>query len=987
MIRTPTVEESVALDSPTGILSEEHYQFVDDSRRPRRVSEDANVSKNSKSDLAERKLALREAELAAKEAKLEEDRANRRLAEAKLDEDRANRRLAEAKLEQENRLTEAKLEQESRLAEAKLEQERRLADARLDEDRATRRLAEAKLELERERIQDHNSLEVSLSVRTSRFLNAMKGIMAEFPSDPAAIPGYFQYLENQFTSYQVDDDVKPKILQAHLNNRARSILSRLTVVQLGDYEELKQILLQEFRVTPSLLRERFYAVKRRPGETYSQVASELHTALSYYIKSRNIDENFHQLVSLMCADRLKQLMSPSCADFILTQEKDDWLNHLELSRVADSYMATHEHETRPPRFNNPKPTDKGSGSPIPNRMTKISIDPNMDKDKKYGLCFKCHKKGHSFKECPLHKFPSSNLPNPRINCCQTENSFNCLGDRKTFVDDKNLSSQSKNSRNCLDDRKTLVDGKNLSSHSENSFRGLVDRKILFDGQKSFPCPEACPIIDVDDYHIRSYENVFIDQLPSIPALIDGGAEVCCIREDLIKSLHRVPHKFIKLSGLKGQPEIVGCVRLVVRPDLVGDDIVNLAPKVRAWFAVVPNLNEQIIITPSVSNLLKTISLYDTVAYPIKNKQNAHDSDVNVPSLEITNSQYFVLDEPRNDEHSPDVALILGEGVSRAADARKVDSQADTCQDIGASVVSGDDICPGADARKVDSQTDTCQDTGASVVSGDDICPGADARKVDSQTDTCQDIGVSVVAGDDICPGADAGGSDSRTDARFTTINDDCQGVDDSNDPDAFAKEQHDCPSLKSFWLLGIDKRKNFYIDRGLLFHKENQWGHSIKQLCLPRSRILAVLQMGHDAPYSGHMAAKSTRQRIRLSFWFPDMEKQVQTYCESCPVCQLRAPVRKRDRVPITPIPKGDELSFNHLVMDCIGPIIPASDSVTVRPKYNYALVDVDELFSKWSRAHLLNLLGARSVCDRLIHVFIVCSVPRIISFVRGSLP
>ena len=315
MIRTPTVEESVALDSPTGILSEEHYQFVDDSRRPRRVSEDTNVSKNFKSELAERKLALREAELAAKEAKLDEDRANRRLAEAKL-------------------------EQESRLAEAKLEQERRLADARLDEDRATRRLAEAKLELERERIQDHNSLEVSLSVRTSRFQNAMKGIMAEFPSDPAAIPGYFQYLENQFASYQVDDDVKPKILQAHLNNRARSVLSRLTIAQLGDYEELKQILLQEFRVTPSLLRERFYAVKRRPGETYSQVASELHTALSYYIKSRNIDEDFHQLVSLMCADRLKQLMSPSCADFILTQEKDDWLNHLELSRVADSYMAT-----------------------------------------------------------------------------------------------------------------------------------------------------------------------------------------------------------------------------------------------------------------------------------------------------------------------------------------------------------------------------------------------------------------------------------------------------------------------------------------------------------------------------------------------------------------------------------------------------------------------------------------------------------------------
>ena len=163
----------------------------------------------------------------------------------------------------------------------------------MEEDRENRKLEMLKLELQREKIRVGNTLESSLAIRTNRFQNALKGIIGEFSLDPAAIPGYFQYLENQFDSYQVDDDVKSKILQAHLNDRARTIMSRLTTTQLDNYDELKQMLLQEFQVSPILLRERFFSRKKKSGETFSQLASELHTDLSYYIKSRNIDEDFH----------------------------------------------------------------------------------------------------------------------------------------------------------------------------------------------------------------------------------------------------------------------------------------------------------------------------------------------------------------------------------------------------------------------------------------------------------------------------------------------------------------------------------------------------------------------------------------------------------------------------------------------------------------------------------------------------------------------
>ena len=142
--------------------------------------------------------------------------------------------------------------------------------------------------------------------------------------------------------------------------------------------------------------------------------------------------------------------------------------------------------------------------------------------------------------------------------------------------------------------------------------------------------------------------------------------------------------------------------------------------------------------------------------------------------------------------------------------------------------------------------------------------------------------------------------------------------------------------------------------------------------------------MGHDASYAGHMPAKSTKQRIRLSFWFPEMDKLVREYCKTCSVCQLRAPIRTRDRVPITPIPRGDELPFNHFIMDCIGPIIPVTDSVAVRPKYNNALVVID-LFSQWPMAYPLCILDAKSVCDILVQVIMTFLTPRIISSDRGT--
>ena len=111
-------------------------------------------------------------------------------------------------------------------------------------------------------INESRTLDSTLTARTKRFTDALKGLVGEFPTDPAAVPGYFEYLENQFISYEVDEVVKPKILQASLGANARSLMGRMTLKQLNDYKLLKEALLHEFRISPVFLMDRFLSLER-----------------------------------------------------------------------------------------------------------------------------------------------------------------------------------------------------------------------------------------------------------------------------------------------------------------------------------------------------------------------------------------------------------------------------------------------------------------------------------------------------------------------------------------------------------------------------------------------------------------------------------------------------------------------------------------------------------------------------------------------------
>ena len=186
------------------------------------------------------------------------------------------------------------------------------------------------------------------------------------------------------------------------------------------------------------------------------------------------------------------------------------------------------------------------------------------------------------------------------------------------------------------------------------------------------------------------------------------------------------------------------------------------------------------------------------------------------------------------------------------------------------------------------------------------------------------------------------------------------------------QEQKQDVTLTSSWALATKDKGGYYIKNDLLYHSGTIAGQSCEQLCVPLSRRLQVLTLAHEV-YGAHLGPKKTKDRIRLSFYWPTLTRDCKEHCKTCVQCQKRARTTVLDRVPISPIPRAEEV-FSHWFMDCMGPLFPNQ-----KVRYNYCLLLCDST-SRWPSAYPLHSLSAKSVCDALLQQFAQTGVPDIIS-------
>jgi len=192
-----------------------------------------------------------------------------------------------------------------------------------------------------------------------------------------------------------------------------------------------------------------------------------------------------------------------------------------------------------------------------------------------------------------------------------------------------------------------------------------------------------------------------------------------------------------------------------------------------------------------------------------------------------------------------------------------------------------------------------------------------------------------------------------------------------------SRDQRSDRSLIHCWSLGDRHKAGYYVRDGVLYRNYKYLCQECEQLVLPVNRRPEVMKLTHEV-YAGHLGAKKTKERIKLSFTWPTIASDVQKACESYHQCQKKRRVTVYDRVPITPIPRGD-IPFDSIVMDCLGPLFSNQ-----KVEYNYALVLCDSN-TRYPFDVPLRSLTAKSVCNALLQVFQLVGIPSTIRSDCGS--
>ena len=190
-------------------------------------------------------------------------------------------------------------------------------------------------------------------------------------------------------------------------------------------------------------------------------------------------------------------------------------------------------------------------------------------------------------------------------------------------------------------------------------------------------------------------------------------------------------------------------------------------------------------------------------------------------------------------------------------------------------------------------------------------------------------------------------------------------------------EQMSDPSLSTCWKSAKKNTSGYFIKDGILFHRRMIADQNCEQLCVPMGRRQHVPTLAHEV-YGAHLGASKTKDRIRLSFYWPTLSADCKQHCMTCEPCQKRARVTVQDRVPISPIPRSEEV-FRHWFIDCLGPLFPNQ-----RVQYNYCLIMCDSA-SRWPAAYPLHSLTSKTICEALLKQFAITGIPDVISSDNAS--
>ena len=730
----------------------------------------------------------------------------------------------------------------------------------------------------------------SLAARTKRYGEIMRHVLPRMPHEVSDVPQYFENVEHLYEMYEVPADLRAKLIIPQLSDRAKSLISRLAVRELEDYDQLKGFLLSEFKLTATEYKARFDKAVKRNDETHVLFTARLKNALRYYIESRGV-HNFEQLCDLIIADKLKSCLSVGVLNYVLSLEGTATFDASEIAKLADTYSNTHVERTgyqghRPSfqtnRRDQGSPRGRGNYGFVPrggaagsgdNRTNSFghgrgyrspqAIRRNGEPDKVI-RCWRCDSVGHVARFCPAGR---EIRPPARYN------------------------SKAGAQAHCV-----MV--------SDQAMTGNSDRQAEQVPAAASQCNKV-QVIDVDDAVRVSELCNGSDGQSEIWEFQDYPAVVRCSDEGSRVHSDVLPTPKIKISPLQ---------------------FVNVLVEGRKFTALsdsgcqIPILNTGVI-DVTESRVMGSVNLRGVIG-----------KSVTVPLVSAS-------------------IKLAGDGVSE----RMMETLHLTCAVVELNADGYDVILP------QDIVCDLQALPSVNVLRVPIMCAQSAGAVMTEKGDgaVCEvDEGDVKV---DVCDNSESDEGVCSSDM----VNEIC----DMRHSESLIGDQINDPSLANCRKQAEAGKGGFVISNGAVYHNDKVSDQSVCQLCVPVNRREEVLKLAHDSVFGGHLGERKTRERIRLSFFWPSMRRDIERYVHSCKDCQLRSRPMTIDRVPITPITRA-ELPFRVMYMDCIGPLEPMSSQ-----GHKYCLCIIDSC-TRWPSVYVLKSLTAKAVCDSLLDLFMHVGVP-----------
>ena len=155
-------------------------------------------------------------------------------------------------------------------------------------------------------------------------------------------------------------------------------------------------------------------------------------------------------------------------------------------------------------------------------------------------------------------------------------------------------------------------------------------------------------------------------------------------------------------------------------------------------------------------------------------------------------------------------------------------------------------------------------------------------------------------------------------------------------------------------------------------------GETWKQIMVPKSLRVRVMEVAYDSIFGGHLGVKETKDRIQTNFYWPRMHNDVSGFCRSWDVCQKTVDKGTIARAPLGEMPLIDT-PFKRVAVDLVGPITPASER-----GHRYILTLVDYA-TRYPETVSLKNIDNETVAEALLDMYSRLGIPEEILSDQGT--